>query len=80
MNNLCPICAEPVDNDELHSYAKEIESTYRAVAADYRQRGCKAIGMKHTSNSSSPVAALARVVYDTLGDDMDGAMAEFADY
>jgi hypothetical protein len=35
--------------------------------------------MKHTPNSSSPVAALARVVYDTLGDDMDGAMAEFAD-
>ena len=27
---------------------------------------------------SSPVAAAARVVYDTLGDDMEGAMAEFA--
>ncbi len=78
MDILCPICAEPVDNDELHIYAKEIESTYRAVAADYRKRGCKAIGMKHNANSSSPMAETARVVYDTLGDDMDGAMTEFA--
>ena len=77
MDLLCPICAEPVDNDEVHSYAKEIESTYRVVAADYRKRGCKAIGMNHTTNSSSAVAD-ARVVYDILGDDMDGAMAEFA--
>jgi hypothetical protein len=79
MDIFCPICAEPVDNDELHVYAKDIDSTYRLVAADYRKRGCTAIGMKHTPNSSSPVAELARVVYDTLGDDMDGAMAEFAD-
>jgi hypothetical protein len=35
--------------------------------------------MNHTTNSSSAVAANARVVYDILGDDMDGAMAEFAD-
>jgi hypothetical protein len=35
--------------------------------------------MKHNANSSSPMAETARVVYDTLGDDMDGAMAEFAD-
>ena len=79
MDILCPICAEPVDNDELHSYAKEIESTYHAVAADYRKRGCKAIGMKHSTNSRSAEAARACVVYDILGDDMDGAMAEFAD-
>jgi hypothetical protein len=79
MDILCPVCAEPVDNDELHIYAEEIDSTYQAVAADYRKRGCKAIGMKHTANSSSAVAANARAVYDILGDDMDGAMAEFAD-
>jgi hypothetical protein len=79
MDILCPIYAEPVDNNELHSYAKEIESTYQAVAAEYRRRGCKAIGMNHSTNSSSPLAADARVVYDILGDDMDGAMAEFAD-
>jgi hypothetical protein len=35
--------------------------------------------MKHTANSSSAVAANARAVYDILGDDMDGAMAEFTD-
>lgn len=81
MDIFCPLCAEPVDNDELHLYAEEIESTYRAVAADYRKRGCKAIGMKHNANSSpsSPVALAARVVYETLGDDMDGAMAELAE-
>ena len=80
MDIFCTICAEPVDNDELHIYAKDIDSTYPAVAADYRKRGCRAIGMKHNANStSSPVAAVARVVYDTLGEDMDGAMAEFAD-
>jgi hypothetical protein len=78
MDILCPVCAEPVDNDELHIYAKEIDSTYQAVAADYRKRGCKAIGMKHTANSSPASADVARVVYEILGDDMDGAMAEFA--
>ena len=36
--------------------------------------------MKHNANSSSsPVAAAARVVYETLGDDMDGAIAELAE-
>ena len=78
MDILCPICGEPVDNEELHTYAKEIDSTYRVVASDYRKRGCAAIGMKHTA-TPSPVAAAARLVYDTLGDDMDGAMAELAD-
>lgn len=35
MDIFCPICAEPVDNDELHVYAKDIDSTYRLVAADF---------------------------------------------
>jgi hypothetical protein len=36
MDIFCPICAEPVDNDELHIYAEEIESTYHEFARTQR--------------------------------------------
>jgi len=80
MDLYCPKCAEPVDNDEFHERADEIDSTYSKVAADFRANGCSALGGKCNPDTiNSPKAQVANVIYDLLGDDMDGAASELDD-
>jgi len=76
MDMLCPKCAEPWDNDEFHDVASENQSTYSELAADFRRRGCEALGSRHGDGDAHPVIA---ATYDLLGDDMDGAAAMFED-
>lgn len=84
MDLYCRICAEPIDNDELHDVAEAIGSTYEAVAADFRTRGCKALEEAHgpqthcTPGDPGTSESIA-TVYDLLGDDMDGAASMFDD-
>lgn len=76
MDLLCPKCSEPWDNDTFHDVAEDTGSTYTKVAADFRRRGCEALGTTHGEMNPDPrVGAL----YDMLGDDMDGAAAMIED-
>lgn len=77
MDLYCSKCSEPVDNDYFHDRADEIGSTYREVAADFRVRGCEALGWSHGEGAANPYAD---ALYDLLGDDMDGAAAMMEDY
>lgn len=77
MDHYCPKCSEPVDNDYFHDIAEETGQTYRAVAADFRVRGCAALGESHGTGSANPYA---EALYDLLGDDMDGAASMMSDY
>jgi hypothetical protein len=81
MDLYCPVCAEPIDNDEFHDVAAEIGSTYSAVAADFRERGCKALpgSSTHCVPVQNDRTAAATAMYELLGDDMDGAAAMFED-
>lgn len=77
----CPKCGEPWDNDTLHEAAEEQDSTYQKVAKDFRARGCAAIGWGTcTSGTNDDQADRARMVYDLLGDDMDGAASILSEY
>lgn len=76
MDLLCRHCREPWENDTLHDVAQEEGRTYREVAGDFRNRGCEALGTSHGSGKPS---AAADVLYELMGDDMDGAAAMFED-
>jgi hypothetical protein len=86
MDLYCPKCGEPWDNDEFHDVAAEIDSTYAKVAADFRSRGCEALGTRHgdyqvetDSTYGLTAAQAAGALYELLGDDMDGAAAMLED-
>ena len=86
MDVFCRNCGEPVDTDEFHSIAEEQGSTYSNVAADFRKRGCVAVyGGKCSpvdpgDSESLSMAERAGIVYDMLGDDMDGAASMLSYY
>lgn len=50
----------------------------RPLAADFRRRGCPALGTSCTEPDNDR-ALLARATYDALGDDMDAAAAMLDD-
>lgn len=91
MDIICPKCGEPVEHDEIHEYVAEYNSTaamnnqttYSLIAQAFREKGCEALGMKHTTGrrpiEAEARATAARSIYATLGDDMDGAAAMFED-
>jgi len=80
MEVLCPKCGEPYENDDFHERAQEIDSTYHEVTADFRRRGCVAMGSTCDPDGlGSTRAEVANAIYDLLGDDMDGAASEFDD-
>jgi len=66
-------------------------ATYETVAKDFRRRGCAALAPEYTNGPCRPNAnepddrdglrksEKARVLYDLLGDDMDGAASELND-
>lgn len=55
---------------------KIYESLYEPIAAEFRKNGCTAFGVRHNDTKGNPLYAM---IYDTLGDDMDGAEAEIED-
>jgi len=90
MDLYCPKCGEPWENDTLHDEAKASGQTYRAIGRDFQSRGCEALtsyGAKHTDPpiettdrtwGLKPQEAAA-LMYDLLGDDLDGAAAMLDD-
>ena len=83
MDILCIKCSEPFDMDEIHERASELgmpatEASFYKVLHDFQARGCPALGGKHNEDGEpSPVAAM---LYELLGDDIDGAAAMLEDY
>lgn len=85
MDVYCPKCAEPWDNDTFHEVAEEIGSTYAAVSAAFRAKGCGVAFRGSAYDPGRHCGAGSRAnpniaaMYDLLGDDMDGAAAMFED-
>jgi hypothetical protein len=82
----CKVCGEPWDNDELH----EVEGmTYLQASRKFRAEGCGAVFGTECSPRNDSVThpnfgltleEAADVLYDLLGDDMDGATAMLEDF
>ena len=93
MDIYCPRCAEPWDNEEMHERVAELkadgdktgqgkEPSYDTVVADFRARGCVALGGRPCEPATDPrskVRAEASAMLMELGD-MDGAMSDLDDF
>lgn len=83
MDLYCMTCAEAWDNDSLHEEAEASGRTYREVAADFRKNGCKALSAAFGPQICEPTdpetSETIGIVYELLGDDMDGDAVELDD-
>ena len=84
----CPRCAEPVEIDYLHEVA-EVEGqygdggTFADVLRAFQRDGCSALGARcnpRVTDRDRARAAGAALLYDLLGDDIDGAAAMLEDF
>ncbi len=81
----CRRCGEPWDLDsihervsELHENGDEPSATFDSVYAAFRRIGCEALeGYPCQKREVDPIIG---VITDALGDDVDGAAAEYADF
>jgi hypothetical protein len=81
MDLYCRRCGEPWDNDSLHSAVEEgLHKDYKTASIAFRQNGCQALGEKCNGSVNSDRASGAGVIYDILGDDLDGAASMFDDF
>ncbi len=78
----CRVCGEPLDMDCLHDVADELGLTFAQVSANYRTKGCAGLaGSSYENPSCTPRGNVAArgMVYDLLGDDIDGAAVMLED-
>ena len=85
MDIYCPRCNEPVELDYIHDVVEgrridgDDTATYDTVAADYRVRGCPALDGTCNPDTIRTGDTAAGVIFELLGDDMDGAAAMMED-
>lgn len=77
----CPRCAEPCDIYEFHDLAAEQGTTFDAVRRTFFTEGCGiAFGGRQCEKVESLTADASAVLYDLLGDDVDGIAAMLEDF
>lgn len=83
MDIYCPVCAEPWDNDTLHEYAEENDSTYNKVYRAFMNDGCGVAFATWNIDTCEKVdnmtTSLMSVLVDIMGDDVDGIMSGMED-
>ncbi|TNF82084.1 MAG: hypothetical protein EP299_01810 [Acidobacteria bacterium] len=87
MDVYCRICGEPWDLYTFHDIAAEQGISYNEATANFRKRGCRSTGWGHSHCVPMPKeddgeltqAQKAGILYELLGDDMDGAAAMMED-
>jgi len=79
----CPRCAEPVEIEYLHDVADDDGTTFTAVLHAFQADGCSAIHARcnpRVTDRDRARAAGAALMYELLGDDIDGAAAMLEDF
>lgn len=81
MDLYCTKCGEPWELDSLHDLVEEgrAESFTRARVL-FQNQGCEAFGCTHNSERDSEVALASSLMFDMLGDDVDGIAAMMEDF
>ena len=89
MDIYCVKCGEPWDIDELHDAEDpdtgKLLGFHKALKV-FRGSGCEVFGSSHNSPNTNPdkvfgltAAEASAVLFDILGDDVDGIAAEMSD-
>jgi hypothetical protein len=82
----CPRCGELWHADVLHEIMDEAawdgkHLTYSQARKLFQKNGCGAVpGEKLCKTADNEKAELARMMFEVLGDDVDGIAAELADF
>ena len=94
MDIRCPVCGEPWDMDSLHEetearwpgrpwrtgqghHQDDYEKNYYGrVRTEFRVKGCAALGARCSTRQADPRLS---VLYNMLGDDLDGAASMMED-
>ena len=82
MDILCPICAEPWDADELYDVwlddGRQVE--WKTARKLFAKVGCDVFNTQHNeSGVGSEEAEISTMLFDLLGDDVDGIAAAVED-
>ena len=82
MDIYCPVCGEPCEIDTLHDAAQETGKTFAEIRDTFQTEGCATAipGFTCTPNKHPERAAMAAMLADLLGDDIDGIAAAFEDF
>lgn len=80
MDVYCPKCGEPWDIDTFHDVADERDLSFAQVSNDFAQRGCLALGTNHNITEDELRASASDVLFDVLGDDIDGIASMLEDF
>lgn len=88
MDLFCTKCGEPMDNDEFHELAQELDITYTEAVRRFAREGCAAFPGNRCNVATSPerdsifgltAAEASGALFDILGDDTDGIAAMMDD-
>lgn len=81
MDIYCTKCGEPFDMDELHELIAEGKAkTYSEARKLFQAKGCEAFGTSHGELNDKETAEASAMLFDMLGDDVDGIAAMMEDF
>jgi hypothetical protein len=76
MDIYCPVCGEPWDMDSLHDVP---DTNYATARRRFGRDGCAVFDTSHNSPIDAERAELSSVLFELLGDDVDGIASLMAD-
>ena len=65
--------------DELHDLIPDGSDDYHKAVSLFRNKGCEAFGVSHNDIPDTNAAEISGMLFDVLGDDVDGIAAELED-
>ena len=81
MDLYCTKCGEPWDMDSLHDLVEDgIVANWEEGRKKFAEIGCELWGCSHNENLKSDTAMASALMFEMLGDDVDGIAAMMEDF
>lgn len=79
MDIYCSKCGEPWEIDSIHDVAEELQFSFDETMKAFKKQGCEILGASHGPINENRAAAVS-VLFDIMGDDVDGIAAMLEDF
>lgn len=79
MDIYCSKCGEPWEIDSIHDVAEELQFSFDEALKAFKKQGCEILGASHGEVNENRAAAVS-VLFDIMGDDVDGIAAMLEDF